>query len=173
MLISPRTLSPGRLAAPFVAIALIVGACSAGASATPSAAAPSAAAQSAAAPTTAASASAAAAGEQITVAETAPLGKFLVGPDGKTLYTFTNDTAANASTCVDACATTWPPLMAMGGAAPAAGTGVTGTLATFARADGSMQVSYNGKPLYFYSQDTKAGDTNGQGVAGKWFVQAP
>jgi predicted lipoprotein with Yx(FWY)xxD motif len=167
MIISPRTLSPGRLAAPFVAIALIVGACSAGASATPSAAA-----QSAAAPTTAASASAAA-GAQITVAETAPLGKFLVGPDDKTLYIFTNDTAANASTCVDACATTWPPLMATGGAAPAAGTGVTGTLATFARADGSMQVSYNGKPLYYYSKDTKAGDTTGQGVGGKWFVQAP
>jgi predicted lipoprotein with Yx(FWY)xxD motif len=164
MVITARNLSPSRLAAPLAALALIVGACSTAATASPSVAAP----------TTAASASAAAAaGGTINVSETAPLGKFLTSPDGKTLYIFTNDTAANTSTCVDACATTWPPLMATGGAAPAAGTGVTGTLATFARPDGSMQVSYNGKPLYNYSKDTKAGDTSGQGVGGKWFVQKP
>jgi predicted lipoprotein with Yx(FWY)xxD motif len=164
MVITARNLSPSRLAAPLAALALIVGACSTGATASPLVAAP----------TTAASASAAAAaGGTINVANHADLGKYLTGPDGKTLYIFTNDTAANASTCVDACATTWPPLMAAGGAAPAAGTGVTGTLATFARPDGSMQVSYNGKPLYYYAKDTKAGDTTGQGVGGKWFVQAP
>jgi predicted lipoprotein with Yx(FWY)xxD motif len=164
MLITARNLSPARLAAPLAALALIVGACSAGATTAPSVAAPTTAASASAAP---------AAGATINVAESAPLGKFLTGPDGKTLYVFTNDTAANASTCVDACATTWPPLMATGGKAPAAGTGVTGTLATFARPDGSMQVSYNGKPLYNYAKDTKAGDTTGQGVGGKWFVQAP
>jgi predicted lipoprotein with Yx(FWY)xxD motif len=164
MFITARNLSSSRLAAPIAVLALIVGACSTGATTAPSVAAP----------TTAASASAAAAaGGTINVANHADLGKYLTGPDGKTLYIFTNDTAANASTCVDACATTWPPLMATGGAAPAAGTGVTGTLATFARADGSMQVSYNGKPLYYYAKDTKAGDTTGQGVGGKWFVQAP
>jgi predicted lipoprotein with Yx(FWY)xxD motif len=167
MLTSSRTQSPGRLAALFVAIALIVGACS-------SAATTPAPAAATAAPTTApsASASAAAAGDTINVSETAAVGKFLTGPAGNTLYVFSGDTAANASTCVDACATNWPPLTASGGA-PAAGTGVTGTLATFARADGSMQVSYNGKPLYYFAKDTKAGDTNGQGVAGKWTVAAP
>jgi predicted lipoprotein with Yx(FWY)xxD motif len=168
MLTSSRTPSLRRLAAPFVAIAFIVGACSAGATASP--AAPAAATP---APTAAASASAAAAGGTINVSETAAVGKFLTGPAGNTLYVFSGDTAANASTCVDACATNWPPLTASGGTAPAAGTGVTGTLATFARADGSMQVSYNGKPLYYFVKDTKAGDTNGQGVAGKWTVAAP
>ncbi len=164
MLTSSRTPSLG-LAAPFVVIALIVGACSSTATTqAPAAATP--------APTAAASASAAAAGGTINVAETALVGKFLTGPGGNTLYVFSGDTAANASTCVDVCATNWPPLTASGGA-PAAGTGVTGTLATFARADGSMQVSYNGKPLYYFSKDTTAGDTNGQGVAGKWVVAAP
>jgi predicted lipoprotein with Yx(FWY)xxD motif len=36
-----------------------------------------------------------------------------------------------------------------------------------------MQVTYKGAPLYYFSNDTKAGDTNGQGTAGVWFVAAP
>jgi predicted lipoprotein with Yx(FWY)xxD motif len=163
MLTTPRTLSPVRLAAPIVAIALIVGACSSGATPTPAAA-------TAAAPSTAASA---AAGGGVSVTETTALGKFLAGPDGKTLYLYSPDTEANKSTCVDACAANWPPLTATGGTAPAAGPGVTGTLATFARPDGSMQVSYNGKPLYYFIKDAKPGDTNGEGVAGKWTVAKP
>jgi predicted lipoprotein with Yx(FWY)xxD motif len=164
MFISGHNVSPGRLAASIATLALIVGACSTGATASP--AAPAA--------TPAASASAAAAGgATLTVAESPNLGKYLAGADGKTLYIFTNDTAADKSTCVDACATAWPPLMATGGTAPAAPAGATGKLATFARPDGSMQVSYNGKPLYYYAKDTKAGDTSGQGVGGKWFIAAP
>jgi predicted lipoprotein with Yx(FWY)xxD motif len=165
MLTSSRTPLPRRLAAPFVAMALIVGACS-NAATTP---APAAATP---VPTTAASASAAA-GATLAVSETAAVGKFLTGADGKTLYVFTKDTAPNASTCVDACLAKWPALIATGGTAPAAPAGVTGTFATFARPDGTMQVSYNGKPLYYYAPDTKAGDTTGQGVGGVWFVAAP
>ena len=36
-----------------------------------------------------------------------------------------------------------------------------------------MQVAINGLPLYYYADDTKAGDTTGQGVGGKWFVASP
>ena len=50
---------------------------------------------------------------------------------------------------------------------------MTGTLTTFARPDGKMQVAYNGVPLYYFAADTKAGDTTGQGKAGKWFVASP
>ena len=164
MLTSQHTASLGRLAAPFVAIALIVGACSSGASTAPSVAAP----------TTAASASAAA-GTAYTIAivDKAPVGKFLAGEDGKTLYTFSPD-SANKSTCVDACAANWPAFTLDAGQTAVAGTGVSGTIATFARTDGSMQVSYNGKPLYYFKNDAAAGDTNGQGLAGgKWTVAAP
>ena len=99
-------------------------------------------------------------------------GAYLTGADGRTLYIFTPD-SANASTCDDACAATWPPLAPGSGGAPSGAGGVTGTFTTFARPDGSMQVAYNGSPLYYYAPDTKAGDTKGQGVGGKWFVASP
>jgi hypothetical protein len=50
---------------------------------------------------------------------------------------------------------------------------VTGALTTFARPDGKMQVAINGRPLYYFAADSKAGDTTGQGFAGKWFVATP
>jgi predicted lipoprotein with Yx(FWY)xxD motif len=164
MLTGSRIPSLGRLAAPFVAMALIVGACSSGSTPTPAAAT---------APPSAAASSSAGGAYTVSVATSATVGKFLAGEDGKTLYTFSPD-SANTSTCVDACAANWPPFALDPGETAAAGTGVTGTIATFKRADGSMQVSYNGKPLYYFKNDTKAGDTNGQGLAGgKWMVATP
>jgi predicted lipoprotein with Yx(FWY)xxD motif len=93
----------------------------------------------------------------------------LVAQDGKTLYYFTPDNAGGKPTCTGACATTWPPLTV---AAPSAGTGVTGTLAVVMGANGD-QVTYNGHPLYEYAKDTAAGQANGQGILGKWFVATP
>ena len=87
---------------------------------------------------------------------------------GKTLYIFTPDDGATP-TCVDACATAWPPLAADGAAV--AGDGVEAEdLTTVARPDGSMQVAYYGWPLYFYANDAAPGDVTGQGVGGKWLV---
>ena len=100
------------------------------------------------------------------------LGVILTGAGGKTLYILTKDTA-NASTCAGACATNWPPLTVPTGGTAAGGSGVTGTLSTFARADGTSQVAHNGMPLYYFAGDTKAGDTNGQGSGGVWFVATP
>ena len=155
-----------RAAATFGAVMVLVAACSSssGASSAPSAAA--SAAPSAAASTTAG-------GEAYTVATgTGTVGVYLTGEGGKTLYTFNAD-SANTSACADACAAKWPPFTVAGADTLKAGDGVTGALTTFARADGSMQVAYNGKPLYYYAADSKAGDTTGQGVGGKWFVASP
>ena len=41
-----------------------------------------------------------------------------------------------------------------------------GTFGTLTRADGSIQVTYVGLPLYYWVRDTKAGDVIGQGVGG-------
>jgi predicted lipoprotein with Yx(FWY)xxD motif len=92
-------------------------------------------------------------------------GAFLTGPNGMTLYTHAGD-SPGTSTCAGSCATTWPPLTVPAGGQPAAGTGVTGTLTTLVRSDGTTQVAYDGLPLYYWQGDAKAGDATGDGVSG-------
>lgn len=99
-------------------------------------------------------------------------GAYLTGRNGMTLYIFKND-SANTSVCEGDCATNWPPLVVAADRTPSAEDGVTGKLTTFARADGSMQVAYDGKPLYYFAGDQAAGDTNGQGVKDVWFIAQP
>lgn len=105
-------------------------------------------------------------------ASSGSVGPYLTAAGGRTLYTFKAD-SANTSTCTGSCAQTWPPFVVATTDTLTAGSGVTGTLTTFARPDGAMQVAYNGAPLYYFKSDTTAGDTNGQGVGGSWFVAAP
>ena len=97
-----------------------------------------------------------------------------INSKGLTLYLFKKDTGTK-STCTGACATNWPPLRASG--KPLAGTGLSMTeVGTTGRSDGKPQVTYNGHPLYLYSGDAKAGDTNGEGVSafgGLWYAVSP
>ena len=105
------------------------------------------------------------------IAAATPLGQVLVDSAGLTLYVVTTDKEGE-STCYGGCARTWPPLLTE--APPQAGQGVDAALlSTAERADGSVQVIYNGMPLYHYSQDNAPGDTNGQGVRDVWFVVDP
>jgi predicted lipoprotein with Yx(FWY)xxD motif len=101
------------------------------------------------------------------------LGKILVNSKGRTLYLFQAD-SGTTSACTDACAAAWPPLS---NATPKVGKGAKASLASTAtRSDGKSQVIYNGHPLYTYAGDTKAGNTNGQGVntfGGLWYVLSP
>ena len=64
------------------------------------------------------------------------------------------------SNCSGVCSASWPPLAIAAGQSPA-GPGVSGTLATITRADGSIQVTYNGLPLYLFHLDHSPGDTHG------------
>jgi len=113
----------------------------------------------------------------VNVGQNSSLGSFLANASGWTLYMFANDTqatssAAAVSACTDTCTTIWQPLLTNG--APTAGTGVTASmLGTFTRPDGSVQVTYNGWPLYTYTQDTAAGQTNGQGFNSLWYAVTP
>jgi predicted lipoprotein with Yx(FWY)xxD motif len=114
----------------------------------------------------------------VNVSESTDFGSILVDGEGMSLYLFMADTQdSGTSTCGDddGCATEWPPLISQG--SPVAGEGVDATLlSTITRDDGSLQVTYNGWPLYFFAEDTAPGDTNGQGIdefGGLWFLVSP
>lgn len=146
-----RTLLSGSL----VAIAIAVGACSSGSS---GGAGPYAPATVVPAP------SAAAGGTTVEAKAAGNAGTVLVASsNGMTVYTFAQDVAnSGTSACAGACLATWPALTIPAGSTPVAGAGVTGTLGTITRTDnGTLQVTYNGLPLYFYANDKAPGDANG------------
>jgi predicted lipoprotein with Yx(FWY)xxD motif len=99
----------------------------------------------------------------------AGIGAALQAPTGFTLYHITSDVNGKI-TCTGGCASTWPPLIASSGKVPASSPNVAAHLATIKRPDGSLQVTFDGMPLYTYSRDTGPGQTNGQGVGGVWFA---
>lgn len=105
------------------------------------------------------------AGGGISTADT-ELGTILVNDEGLTLYGFTDDTDG-VSTCYDACADTWPPVL--GAAQPGAGLDAA-VFTTTERDDGQTQAVAGEWPLYTFAGDAAPGDVNGQGVGEVWFV---
>jgi len=110
-------------------------------------------------------------GSDLGVAESADHGKYVVDGTGKTVYMLDKDNATT-STCHDACATEWPPLLAQNGTPKAMDPSIDdGSITVIQRKDGTQQVAYDGHPLYHYSKDTAAGQLNGAGKSdefGNW-----
>jgi predicted lipoprotein with Yx(FWY)xxD motif len=124
------------------------------------------------------------AGEKITPAAPAPadalstasasgLGTIVVDGKGMTVYAFDHDTqGTTTSACTGSCASVWPAVEVTGSGTPTV-SGVTGTVGTITANDGGRQLTLNGWPLYTYSSDTAAGQTNGQGFGGLWWAVTP
>jgi predicted lipoprotein with Yx(FWY)xxD motif len=110
--------------------------------------------------------------ETVTVSNSDDLGDFLVAPNGMTLYTFAND-EAGVSNCADTCLENWPAFKLYAGDRLVNPPDAMGELGTLTRDDDSVQITYNGMPLYFFAQDAAPGDTTGQGKGDVWFVAAP
>jgi len=108
----------------------------------------------------------------ISLGHTDQLGDFLVGPNGMTLYLFDPD-PLDGSVCYDQCAERWPPLTVESADALAVDEDIPGDFGTIERTDGTLQVTYNGLPLYYWFRDENPGDTTGQGVGRVWWVVPP
>ncbi|WP_158852053.1 hypothetical protein [Saccharothrix deserti] len=114
-----------------------------------------------------------AAGLVLATASVGNLGTVLTDKDGMTLYRFDKDTAdPSASNCDGDCAVKWPPLLV-----DSPQFGVQGvdrsSVGTVTRADGKLQATVAGWPLYLFAEDTVCGDAKGQGVGGVWFAAKP
>lgn len=101
------------------------------------------------------------------VSTNATFGSVLTDNNGKTLYFFALDADGN-SACNGGCAVQWPVYYSAD-ASDNAGINAA-DIGVITRADGSKQTTYKGWPLYYFKNDAKAGDTNGDGVGGTWFV---
>jgi predicted lipoprotein with Yx(FWY)xxD motif len=111
------------------------------------------------------------AGEALVVGTSADRSS-LVGPTQLTLYVFDND-SPGVSACNSGCAASWPPLSLAPGQQLSAPSDIAASFSTLTREDGSTQVAYNGRPLYYYSSDASPGDIRGDGVGGVWHLAAP
>jgi predicted lipoprotein with Yx(FWY)xxD motif len=82
-------------------------------------------------------------------------GKAIFGPSGKVVYVFGAD-RGSTSRCYGVCAKAWPPLLTKG--APLAGAGIEARLLGMTkRRDGTLQVTYDGHPLYYFAEDKVGG----------------
>ena len=150
------------------ALALSVSACaSSGRSSTAAGNTPAAAASSPAASAPAGSAPAASSNGTTLDVKTIGSQQVVTNAQGFALYWFAPDTSTT-SKCTGSCATYWPPVKG-----PAtAGSGVTGTLGTITRSDGTTQATYDGHPLYTYAADSAPGQAKGNGLnasGGLWY----
>src|SRR2546427_4841559 len=143
------------------ALALTVSACgSSGSSSTASGSTPAAGASSPAS-------SAPASGGTALDVKTIGGQQVVTNSKGFTVYWFAPDTSTT-SKCTGSCATFWPPVKGPASAM----SGVTGTLGTITRPDGTTQATYDGHPLYTFSGDTAPGQAKGNGLnasGGLWY----
>lgn len=110
--------------------------------------------------------------EAVAVSNTKDLGDFLVTADGMTVYTYAKD-AAGVSNCTGDCTKNWTPLTVGTNDRLAAGTSIKGKLDMIKRDDKSIQVTYNGMPLYLAKGDHNPGDVTGSTAGADWALVKP
>jgi predicted lipoprotein with Yx(FWY)xxD motif len=110
----------------------------------------------------------------VKAAKVGDLGTIIVNSAGLTLYDFHKD-KGGTSACYGACAGAWPPLLTEGEPKAEAGA-MASQLGTTKRKDGSVQVTYNGWPLYTYAGDKAPGEANGNDIdqfGAEWYALQP
>lgn len=125
-------------------------------------------------PAAASSTSASAGGGATISTASGSMGTYLTADKGRAVYLWEADHGGK-SNCKNACAAVWAPVLTTG-MPHSAGSVKSADLGTIRRSDGTMQVTYDQHPLYYYAPDTSAGQTTGQGSNGfgaKWWLVAP
>jgi predicted lipoprotein with Yx(FWY)xxD motif len=112
---------------------------------------------------------------KVTTTSISGLGTVLVDGKGYALYLYEPDHQGGKSTCYGTCAVEWVPLTVPSSSTRLiAGPGVTASkLSTTKRTDGTVEVTYNGWPLYTWGEDTAPGEATGQALdnnGGLWYV---
>jgi predicted lipoprotein with Yx(FWY)xxD motif len=101
-------------------------------------------------------------------------GRVLFDANGQAVYAFENDRRNRSNCTSEECVTAWPPVLTR--EQPSAGAGVeVGLLGTIRRSDGTLQVTYDGRPLYFYEHEGP-GEIKCHNVelhGGLWWVVTP
>ncbi|WP_109507547.1 hypothetical protein [Nocardioides speluncae] len=107
------------------------------------------------------------------VVEDSEFGSMLFDGGGQAIYLFDVESTSKPA-CYDACAEAWPPVLTEG--KPVAGAGVRAPLlGTTKRTDGTVQVTYNDHPLYYYAHEGR-GEVKCHDVflnGGNWYVVQP
>lgn len=104
------------------------------------------------------------------------VGPYLTDKKGRTLYMFKGDQRGKSSNCYLNCSEAWPPLLTSGKISAGVPSVNAEMFGTIVRKDSSLQVTYNGWPLYYFKKDKSIGAIKGQAVNGfgnNWYVIAP
>jgi predicted lipoprotein with Yx(FWY)xxD motif len=101
------------------------------------------------------------------VASRPKTGSYLTDGSGRALYIFTRDTPG-ASTCTGSCLAAWPAFSVDTVTAPSLVK--ASDFSSITRTDGSKQLAYKNRPLYYYASDRDGGDLLGDGVNNVWFA---
>ena len=91
--------------------------------------------------------------------------QILADSKGRTLYVFDRD-SGSISNCYNGCATEWPPSLLTDNSVQS----VSAPLGTTLRKDQTVQITYDGRPVYLYLDDQTADDAQGDGLGGIWHV---
>ncbi len=115
---------------------------------------------------------------ELKAGQIAGLGTVVVDGQGITLYTYATDRRGFPSRCAGICAVQWPPMVLPPGVdRPVAGPGIrSALLGTAPRSDHSVQITYDGWPLYLWPPDRAPGQATGQALTnagGLWYVIRP
>jgi predicted lipoprotein with Yx(FWY)xxD motif len=114
----------------------------------------------------------------VSVSSADGVGDVLVDEEGSALYAAVQE-ADGMVRCTDACAAIWVPLTVTG--EPTGGDGLAADLGVLTRPEGTRQVTFDGRPLYTFVEDTDANTVTGNGFSDtfgdlglfEWHVATP